>query len=175
MVVPFRKRNRLGTMIHSIKHVVEAEGNVVGSARSIVPLSTTVQARTDPFNPVELVLGENVNGIFLSVFAIGSTGSGQDGAINWYIAKGRSGQNTSADFPPSQSVGVSEVRSQIFHQEKGLAGSADGTPMVFKGVIVVPKHMRRQREGDSFFFVINNTDATNGVNFCVRAIYKSFS
>ncbi len=173
--MPFRNRNRLGTMIHSIKHVVETEGNVVASSRSLVPLGDAVITRSTPFNPVEIELGEKVNGIFLSVFAIGSTGAGQSGAIQWYIAKLRAGQNPSTDFPAPQLVGTSEVRSQIFHQEKGLAGSADGTPMVFKGVIVVPKHMRRMREGDQFFFAINNTDPTNGVNFCVRAIYKSFS
>ncbi len=159
----------------SIKHVVDTEGALSGGAQSIVTIATTGAVRSSPFNPVENIVGDHVNAIFLSIYLIGATGSGQSGAINWYIAKNRFGQSTTTNFPDAGNTGVSLVRNQIFHEEKGLAGSADGTPMAFKGVIMVPKGMRRMREGDGFFIKLNSTDITNDVNFCVKAIYKSFS
>ncbi len=171
----FRRRSSLGNQVHSVKHVLDTNGVLAAGAKSIVPLTDVVAVKSSPFNPVEVDIGETINGIFLSVFALGATGTGQDGSINWYIAKARAGQDPLADFPTPGATGTSQFRSQILHQEKGIAGSADGTPMVFKGVIVLPKGMKRQRDGDELFVALFNTDTTNNVNFCLQAIYKSFS
>ncbi len=169
------RRNRLGSQIHSFKHVIDSDGALTGGGASVTTLATVVNARSDPIVITECEVGDTVNGIFLSVFAIGAGGQGLSSSINWYVAKARANQNPVSDFPNPQAVGSSPVRNQIFHQEKGLAGSADGTPMAFKGVIVVPKGMRRMRDGDSIFVKINSLDATNDATFCIRAIYKSFS
>jgi len=160
----------MGTQIHSIKHVIDSEGLVTESL-SRNPIATAVVTRSTTFNPVEVEVGETINGFFITIFIIGDTGAPVDSAINWYIIKTRSGQTT---VPNASQVGLSDLRNQVFHQEKGLAGSGDGTPMAFKGVIVVPKGMRRMREGDQFEIVINLT-TTESARFCLRAIYKSFS
>ncbi len=165
----------MGTQIHSIKHIIDSEGALSGTLGSVNVLANAVVTRNSTFNPVEVEVGETINAMFISVFAIGATGAGQDGSINWYIAKARSGQDPSSEFPVASAVGVSPLRSQVFHQEKGLAGSADGTPMAFKGVIAIPRGMRRMREGDQIFIIIQSTDGVNDVNFCIRSIYKSFS
>ncbi len=170
-----RRSSRLGVQIHSVKHIVDAEGALSGAISSTIPLSEVVNARITPFKPTELVVGETVNGIYLSVFIIGATGAPLNGSVAWYIAKIRAGQSANADFPSPISAGQSNVRSQIFHQEKGLAGSGDGTAMAFQGVIVIPKSMRRQRDGDTYTLVLQSQDATNDATFCVQAIYKSFS
>ncbi len=171
VIVPFRRSRN---PIQSVKHVVDVEGALSGGTTSDVPLSATVESRATPFNPIECVIGETVNGIFLSIFIIGATGAGQAGSLNWYIGKSRAGQ-TIASFPAPALTGASDLRNQIFHEEKGLAGSADGTPMAFKGVVVIPRGMRRMRSGDQFFVKLRATDNINDVNFCVKAIYKSFS
>ncbi len=173
--MPFHRRNRLGTQVHSVKHIVDVSGALTGGASSVFNISKVVNARSDPFDPTECVVGENVNGIFLSVFVIGATGAPLNGPIDWYIAKARNAQNIVSDFPNPQATGISPMRSQIFHEEKGLAGSGDGTPMAFKGVIVIPPGMRRQRDGDQFFLKVRSEDATSDAQFCVKAIYKSFS
>ncbi len=173
--MPFRRRgSRLGTQIHSIKHVIDSAGVLSGAAISTTPIATAVNAQSAIFNPVEIVLGHTVNGFFLSVFIIGATGAPLNGSIDWYIAKLRGGQ-TIGDLPAPNNVGISDLRNQIFHQEKGLAGSGDGTPMAFKGVVVVPKSMRRVRSGDQFVIALSSADATNDAEFCIKAIYKSFS
>ncbi len=103
---------------------------------------------------------------------IGASGGGLNNSLNWYISKEHTGQ--AGDFPQPSETGVSALRNQIFHEEKGLAGSADGTPMAFKGVIVIPRGMRRMREGDVIALHLRNLDVTNDANFCIKAIYKSY-
>ncbi len=126
------------------------------------------------FNPTEVVVGSKINGFFLSIFIIGSTGAPIVGAQDWYIGKSHSGQTGATLFPAPGSTGASAFRNQIIHEEKGLVGSGDGTAMAFKGVIVVPKGMRRMREGDEWFINLRNNDAGTSSQFCVKAIYKSF-
>ncbi len=171
----FRRASRLGTQIHSFKHVVDAEYTLTGGGKSVIPIADVVNARSAVTNSLENVVGETVNGVFLSIFIIGSTGAPVNASQNWYIAKARSGQNTTSDFPNPGETGASDVRNQIFHEEKGMVGSGDGTAMAFKGVVAIPKSMRRMREGDQFFIALRNLDATNDVNGCLKAIYKSFS
>ncbi len=165
-----RFRNRLGTQIHSIKHVIDSEGLVTTSQSRNVIANAVVQ-RNAVFNPTEVEVGETVNGFYITLFIIGNTGAPITSSINWYIIKTRAGQTT---VPNAFEVGTSEIRNQVFHQEKGLAGSGDGTAMAFKGVIVVPKGMRRTREGDQFEIVIQLA-TTSDARFCLQAIYKSFS
>ncbi len=104
---------------------------------------------------------------------LGASGGGLQASLNWYIAKLHAGQTVS-DFPGADATGNSQLRNQIIHQEKGLAGSQDGTPMGFKGVIVVPRGMRRMREGDQWFISLKNQDGVNDAIFCIRSIHKSF-
>ncbi len=168
------RRSLSARPIQKIKHVIDSEGALAGAANSVNVILQAVQATGSPFVPGDVKFSATVNAFFLSIFNIGATGSGQDGSINWYIAKAHAFQDATTDFPDPGNTGSSALRNQIFHEEKGLAGSADGSPMVFKGVIVVPKGMRRIRQGDSFFIKLRSTDATNNVNFCIKAIYNEF-
>jgi len=171
-LVPRFRRGSSLSPINSVKHIIDTEGAMSGAAQASVPLATTVESLSTPFNAGEVLLGSKINAFYITFFSIGATGSGQTGSINWILWKQHAGQ--SAVSPNPSGAGDSEVRNQIIHQEKGLAGSADGTPMAFKGVIVVPRGMRRMRSGDIWFIRFVNTDGTNDVNFCVQSIYKSF-
>ncbi len=124
------------------------------------------------FKPGDVRVGSTVNGFFITVFIIGSTGAPVAGSQNWLLWKEHEGQAGVA--PNSTVTGTSKVRNQIIHQEKGLVGSGDGTAMAFKGVIKVPKSMRRMREGDSWAIRLNNNDSGVDTNFCLRAIFKSY-
>ncbi len=124
------------------------------------------------FKPGDVRVGASVNGFFITIFIIGSTGAPVAGSQNWILWKLHEGQAGVA--PNAGNTGTSKVRNQIIHQEKGLVGSGDGTAMAFKGVIVVPKGMRRMREGDEWAIRMNNNDASNDTNFCVRAIFNSY-
>ncbi len=122
--------------------------------------------------PSEVMVGAKINGFFISYFLIGGTGAPVGGSQNWYIAQ-RHSEQSNASFPDPGETGTSLLRNQIIHEEKGLVGSGDGTAMAFKGVIVVPRGMRRMREGDDWLLVAKN-NSTDSVNFCLKSIYKSF-
>ncbi len=162
---------RRGAPITTIKHVVDSEGAITSTV-SINTIAFTRNVRADPFNPVDVITGSKVSSFFISLFIIGSTGAPVVGAQNWYINKRHDGQQTA--FPDPGSTGISSVRNQIFHEEKGLTGSGDGTAMVFKGVIKVPKSMQRMREGDAFDVRILN-NGVDSAQFCLKAIYKEWT
>ena len=167
----FRRRG-IGSIVQRVKHVIDAEGTAV-AIRSTVPLATTVNVNSAVFNPEEVLLGHTINAFYLSVFAIGAGAGGIDGSVNWYLAKLRGGQVVS-DLPNPGETGVSDLRNQIIHEEKGVPGSEDGSPMVFKGVIVIPKGMRRMRSGDQWVAIFRSAGAGDDANFCIKSIYNSF-
>ncbi len=169
--MPFRRGRSLNP-INSIKHVIDTEGALSGVANSVNTIVNAVPNVGATFVPGDVRVGATVNGFFLSIFVIGATGAPLNGSINWYICKIGTGQLNS--LPNPGNTGLSAIRNQIFHEEKGLAGSGDGTPMAFKGVVAVPRGMRRMREGDQFVIVINSQDGTNDATFCLKAIYKSY-
>ncbi len=159
--------------INSIKHVVDSSGALSGGLASVNQIAVAVP-NVDPtlFTPGDVRVGGTVNGFFLSIFVIGATGAGLNGPIDWYLMKTHDGQD--AGNPAPGVTGVSSRRNQIIHEEKGLAGSADGTAMAFKGVVAIPKGMRRFRQGDAWRISIVSQDPVNDANFCIKAIYKSF-
>ncbi len=166
---------RMGSSIrpvNSIKHIIDAEGALSAATASGVPLAVTVPTFSATFKPGDIRIGGKINGFYISVFMIGTGASGQQGSLNWILYKEHAGQ--AAIAPTPNNVGISEIRNQVIHQEKGLAGSEDGSPMIFKGVIAIPRGMRRMREGDTWFIRLLNTDAVNDVNFCVQSIFKSY-
>ncbi len=166
-------RRRLSP-INSTKHVVDVSGQLASAATSISTFAATVDQPSTPFNPSEVNLGAHVYGFFITLFVIGSTGAPLNGPIDWYIAKARTGQNITTDFPEPGATGVSALRNQIIHEEKGLAGSGDGTAMAFKGVVKVPKAYQRCRSGDTWFIKLKSADGTNNAEFCIKIIHKSF-
>ncbi len=167
----FGRRNSLGTIVNSRKHVVDVEGAWTDAVSASVIL-VAVNRFGASISPTEVEVGNKVNGIFLSIYAIGSSGAPISGPIDWHVFLERAGQASAAPTPGN--VGISEIRNQVIHEEKGLSGSGDGTPMVFKGVIAIPKGFRRIRDGDQWSIRAQvNTGDT--VNFCIKCIYKSFS
>ncbi len=171
VVVPFRRSSL--NLVNRTKHVVDSEGSLAAQADSTNAFAQEVNVKAAVFNPVEVLLGSHINGVFISLFVLGDTGSPIVGSINWYIAKKRAGQ-AFTDFPNPGNTGISDIRNQIFHEEKGLAGSGDGTPMAFKGVIAIPKGMRRMRAGDEFFINIRQNSVADTAQFCLKVIYNEY-
>ncbi len=170
-VVPFR-RGYARRPVNSIKHIIDSEGVLTGGLGSANTIATAVpNVDTVNFNPGDIRVGGTINGFFLSIFIIGATGAPVNGAFDWFLMKLHDQQTA----PVPGNTGVSKLRNQIIHEEKGLVGSGDGTPMVFKGVIAVPKGMRRMREGDSWIITLRNTQqGSDDGQFCLKAIYKSY-
>ncbi len=172
MVLTMAGFRRAKSPINSVKHILDTSGALSGGANSVSTIAVGVpNVDTATFKPGDIRTGATINGFFLSVFVIGATGAPLTGAIDWFLIKAHDGQ---VAHPTPGNTGTSKLRNQIIHEEKGLAGSGDGTPMVFKGVIAVPRGMRRMREGDEWRLVLRSADMTSDATFCVKAIYKSY-
>ncbi len=171
MTMPFR-RGYAKRPVNSIKHILDSSGALSGGAASTNTIANAVPNVGTTFVPGDIRVGATINGFFLSIFVIGATGSPLNGPIDWFLMKFHTGQAGATPVPGN--TGISPVRNQIIHEEKGLAGSGDGTAMAFKGVVAIPKGMRRMREGDEWKIILSSADATNDATFCVKAIYKSY-
>ncbi len=172
MVLTMAGFRRAKSPINSVKHILDTSGALTGGGNSVSTIAVGVpNVDSGTFQPGDIRTGGTINGFFISVFVIGATGAPLTAPIDWFLGKFHDGQ---VAHPTPGSTGTSKLRNQIIHEEKGLAGSGDGTPMVFKGVIAVPRGMRRMREGDEWRLVLRSADMTVDATFCVKAIYKSY-
>ncbi len=155
--------------VNSLKHVVDISGALVSGTVSVSPILTATTAR-DPANPVTVAVGSKVTSMYVSVFVLGSAGS-DSGLVDWYLWRNARGQTVSGNTPDPGNTGISDVRNFIIHEEKGLAATQDGTPMVFKGVIKIPRHMQRVALNDQWQIRLLSDFAAD---FCIKVIYKDY-
>ncbi len=155
--------------IRSVKNVVDNEGNLLAATRNVSVIASAVNDYTGV--DFECEVGSTINAFFISKFALNDADQ-VAGSAAWYLAKVHTGQSTSSDFPAPNNVGGSAVRNQIIHQEKAIPGGTSGPGMGFKDVLMIPKGMRRMREGDSWVLI---TQSVQAGKFCELSIYKWFT
>ncbi len=139
-----------------------------------VAVETPTLAATD-----SVARGSTINGLYLSLFFISEGGevANEVPLVDWYILK-NPGNNFASTFdasnlPTPGNTGSHDNKRYIFHEEKALAGGGDaslaGVPMAFKGVIVIPRGMRKMNANDRIVIAARANFATK---FCLKAIYK---
>ncbi len=159
------------TPIMSIKHVIDASGTTSGgSTPTIIPIVLAVRNPVAT-SPTEVNTGSTVGSIFISVFVLGSTAT-VSGLVDWYIWK-NPGSGFGNNAPDVGNTGINANRRFVFHEEKGLASTEDGTPMVFKGVIRIPPRFRRMGDEDTMELRLL-TPTGFDAQFCVKAIFKEY-
>ncbi len=101
--------------------------------------------------------------------------------LDWYIIYDVAGRlsatpsfgDAADDFPFPSRVGTNPNKNQVLHQEKGLVGdAADGSKMIFQGVIRIPRGKQRIGRGTKLVLVAGKE--ADDKFFCVRTIYKSY-
>ncbi len=162
----FRRNNRLGNIINSVKNVIDNQGNIVATTNTEQRVLTGVDNYTAA-DVLEVQTGAKIFGVFITIYLYNNADQ-VAGSLDWYYGV-RRGATSFADMPPANAVGLSNLRNQILHQEKGLSGGPNGPPMVFKGVIRIPRQYQRIREGDIHFISFRSSQAGK---FCIKAIYK---
>ncbi len=172
--------NRLHPVI-STKNVSENSGVIAATTNTVIstPVNTVDSATLAVTNSVER--GSTVNSVFLSVFFISEDGeiANEVPLVDWYIIK-NPGANFGVVFdatnlPTPGAQGSHDNKRFIFHTEKGLTGGGDvslaGVPMVFKGVLRLPKSYRKMNANDTVQIAVRTNFATK---FCIQTIYKWF-
>ncbi len=167
--------------INSTKNIAEASGILAAVTNTVIgTLVDSVDAATlADTNGVEK--NSSINSIFLSTFFVSEGGevASEVPLVDWYILINRGGKigstfgSTGALLPIPGSQGLAVNKNAILHSEKGLTGGGDaslaGVPMVFKGVIKIPRSMRRMIVGTQILICAR---ANFNTKFCLQAIYK---
>ncbi len=159
--------------IMSVKKVIDALGATVASTVSEIPLAdaSSGPAWVDAGDS-SVPIGCTISSIFLSVFVYLDEAVGVSTPIvDWYFAKEPGNAFT---MPEPGLTGGNENRRWIMHEEKGLAPDVGngGTPMVFKGVLRIPRG--RQRMGKDDRLSIHLLTENHKAWFCIKAIYKFY-
>ncbi len=161
--------------------------NVFDTSNVIAPTTnTTVAIPVDTLDDAALADPNGVRknckifSMYLSVFAISEGGevATEVPLIDWYFMKDPGKIMQTAGFvaggmPTPGATGTHQNKRFILHEEKGLSGGGEasiaGVPMVFKGVIKIPKGMQTFRFNDRILINIRTNFQSK---FCLKAIYK---
>ncbi len=171
LMLPSRQSMRLRP-VHRIKHVVDSEGNVLGTATSVTDLVQTVDAPVLA-NTNEVETGAKIYGIYLHVEVLHAAGTGRP---NIYMAVMKNpGNNINAVNPDA--VGSNDNKRFVLHQEmimmSGDAGNGLPRPL-FNGVIKIPKGLSRFGPSDRLQLTMRCGDTGITADTCVQCHYKEF-
>ncbi len=167
--------------IDSVKHIVELSSVLAAGANTSV---ATIVDGVDTYTLADtngVPTGAKVFSFFMSSYFVSEGGelATEVPVVDWYIIKSPGGAFAATfdadNLPTPGSTGAHKNKRWIIHTEKGLTGGGDaslaGVPMVFKGVIRIPRKMQRIGEDDDLIFCARANFATK---FCVQFIYKHF-
>lgn len=159
--------------------MVETSGIIAAGTNTVIENITVAVESTTLAGIDQVERGGSVNGIFLSLFFYTEGGevASEVPLVDWYIIKDQGGaMGTTFDskhLPTPGAQGGNINKRFVFHTEKGLAGGGDaslaGVPMVFKGVIAIPRGFRKHNMDDAIRVCARANFATK---FCIQAIYK---
>ncbi len=169
-----RYRSRMALRpINRIKHVVDGSATVAAAAAGTFVLAASTDTPTlGGINTVET--GSKINGFFIR-FEVASNEAIDLGAIPnvyLYIWKNTGGNLTA---PAANAVGGNDNKRFVIHQEMSMIenkGQGSNARTLFKGVIVIPKGMRRMGPND--IWEIKTLCPALDTAQCIQTHYKEF-
>ncbi len=174
----FRNRRSLRLRpVNSIKHVVDVNGGITGGTPSTIDVINTVNTPVlGTSNEVEFP--SSVHAIFLRVEVIQKVAAGGVDNIYMIVYKNPGGNITA---PAVDAVGINDNKKRVIHQEMLMTGTvltaASAIPKtLFKGVIMIPRGLKRNGANDKLQVVIGHraAEVTQQSNFCLQCIYKEY-
>ncbi len=151
---------------------MDVQGGLPINTQTRVVLATTVDA---PVLATKDEVGTacTINSIFLNVqFYATSTAALSN--IYMYVWKNPGSNIAVAQVPNGNQVGASDMKKLVFHQEMSMSEkNTTAIPRtLFKGVLKLPRHMRRFGYNDELILELFSPGVTH--DFCVQCIYKEY-
>ncbi len=178
----FRRRFSSLHPINSRKNVVDTSSILGIATNTVVDNIITGVDQADLSVNDEVTTGSRVSSFYHSSFYIAEGGeiANELPLVDWYIIYDPGGTfGTTFDathLPTPGSTGVHVNKRFIIHEEKGLTGGGDvslaGVPMIFKGVLKLPRGRQRVAVGDRWRLCARANFATK---LCSKFIYKWYS
>ncbi len=156
--------------IQSLKHIVDIQGALTAGAQTLNFIADTVDNPVTTVSPQQVATASTVNSFFLNVQVAAAEAIA---LANVYMAVWKNPGNN-LTMPQANLVGISDNRRHVIHQDMMmLQKNVAGIPRtLFKGVIRIPKHMRRFGIDDSLVLALFSPG--NDMEFCMQAIYKEY-
>ncbi len=175
----FRRRSGIYP-VDATKNVIDKSSIIAATTNTVLVTVAHAVNSASLATDNEVTRSSTINGLYLSLFIYSEGGevANEVPLADWYIIKDSADHMGTAGFaatglPTPGATGTHENKRYIFHTEKGLAGGGDaslsGVPMVFKGVIGIPRGFRRMAMGDKITIAIRTNFASK---VCVQCIYK---
>ncbi len=169
-VARFRNRSSLHP-INRIKHVVDSSGTLTAGT-TVSEILIQENAAPVIANTNEVITGSKVNGIYLKV-EVASNETDAGAIPNVYMAILKDPSDLAGNIDPT-SIGANTQKNLVIHQEMVMLNNiAGGNPRIlFNGVVVIPKGLRRFSPADKLRLQIRST-ALN-IAYCLQCHYKEF-
>ncbi len=156
--------------VNRIKHVVD---NQFATALGVEQKTNMVVTVDNPTTAAtsNVQVGCTINGIFLSVEIVNTGATGVLANAYMLVFKNPGGNLTS---PVPNIVGASDNKKYVIHQEMVMLQMVDNSNprTLFKGVIVLPRHMRRFGPNDLLQLSIFSPGVE--LSGCSQVHYKEF-
>ncbi len=160
--------------IVSNKEIIDVTSLTVGAG---VTTDSAVASTTNDYTGTvgTVPLGATILGFYIEASAIDVSGSGLSHRIDWYLCRKSTGVGI-ASYPVPGATGGSDLRSTIYHEEKGIFPSdnvvGSGLTQVRTRTFVrVPKSKRRMSENTIWFI---RSGSSGSYSVCYKIIYKWF-
>lgn len=159
--------------VHRIKHVVDASATLAKNTSLATGLVDATDTPTLAAT-ASVETGAKVNGVYLKVIVASNEAQVSGAVPNVYMTVFKNPGNNLTGLPLGNAVGVSDNKRWFIHQEMVMIDNkVSGQPTVmFNGVIVIPKGMRRFGPDDRLAVAVF-CPAIN-ITFCIQAHYKEF-
>ncbi len=169
----FRSRGMALRPINRIKHVVDIAGTIASGADGLFLIASTTDTPTLGATAT-VETGSKINGFFIRA-EVASNEVATAGAIpNVYFMLWKNpGGNLTR--PNVALTGTDDNKRFIIHQEMSMienTGKGGNARTIYKGVIVIPKGMRRNGPNDIWEVVIKCPQLDTAQ--CVQVHYKEF-
>ncbi len=168
--------------INSRKNVVDSSTVLAAGTNTVIDTLLRGVDQADLATVDEVTTGSKVSSFYHSSFYIAEGGeiATEVPLVDWYIIQNAGntfGTTFDATNLPTPGATGSHINKRfIIHEEKGLTGGGEislaGVPMIFKGVIRIPRGRQRVAVADTMLLCARANFQTKG---CQKTIYKWYS
>ncbi len=160
--------------INTLKHTIDSQ-DTLPAGTEIDKNQVVVVENAASTSATQNDVGSKVFSIFLNVQVVNSTNA--VGTINnayMYVYGNPGNAIPAASFPAVNTVGTSNLRKQIFHQEMAMLSDAnDSIPItLFKGVLKIPKKFQRLGVDDRITVRVGTPVGGAELDVCIQSVYK---
>ncbi len=166
-----RFRTRLRP-VNSRKHIVDRQGGIPIATQTREQVAQAVDSPVLA-NADEVATASTINSIFLNI-QVAATSTAALANMYMYIWKNPGSNIAVAQVPNANVVGTSDLKKLVFHQEMTMTEkNTTAIPRtLFKGVLKLPRHMRRFGYNDELNIELFSPGVT--MDYCIQCIYKEY-